>query len=230
MNRTKLQIEATAMLLGILLISVWFNVENVQARCKWVWRGANSYYVCDEDQEWRKGVSICDFSTTRDRKGIPKTVTVFCRPDGSPWKEVIVGPARVVVKDLRRDGSVKEKKKIDIARQGPPTTERAERRKPPNEKPKWKNKNWQTTVMGMKVTGQVQRKQNNIQGFLKIPMPFTGKRKTYTFKGHINGNNVVARSGGHSFRGKIRPDGKVSGTVNIDGGPNVPLVSPFTLP
>ena len=143
---------------------------------------------------------------------------------------MIVGPKRVVVKILRRDGSVKEKKRIDISHRGAPVAERTQERKPPRDKPQWRSKDWQANVMGMNIKGRVERRKNDIKGFLRVPMPFTGKRKIYNFRGRINGQDVTLRSGGHSFRGKIRPDGKVAGNVYIDGGPTVPLVSPVPLP
>ena len=112
MNHSKFQIEITRMFLGVILVGILIAGNNVQARCRWVWKGIDSYYVCDDDQELRKGISICDFSTVRDRKGTPKTITVFCRADGSPWKEIIVGPRQVTMKLLRRDGSVEQQKQI----------------------------------------------------------------------------------------------------------------------
>ena len=231
MNRNDTLIVIILILTGMASVTAFWSVTGAEARCRWVWKGAESYYVCDENRDWRQGVSICDFSKRKGPNGAPRTVTVLCRADGSPWKEVIVGPNRVVVNILGRDGSVVERKKIDISRRGAPVwnTTIAPRR-PPEENDRWEKREWQTRVMGVKVKGDVERKGNDIKGVLKFRIPFTGKKKLYVYQGRIDGRQIEGRSGGHTFKGRILDDGKVKGTIKIHNGPSIPFTSPVTLP
>jgi hypothetical protein len=228
-RNTRLLISAIT-LIGMSAVSAFYVINNVWAGCRWVWKGTDSYYVCDEAQNRRNDISICDFSSIGEGKDAPKTVTVLCRPDGSPWKEVIVGPKRVMVTVLRHDGSISESKRIDITRAGAATVNTTKERRPPKEPAQWKIRDWQTKVLGIKIKGQVQRRENDIKGFLKFPLPFSRKAKVYRFEGHVNGRNITANSGKHTFRGTIRKDGKVKGKVHIHHGPSIPFVSPIALP
>ena len=97
-------------LLAGLLMAVIPMIEDAHAKCQWVWRGAQSYLECDEDTSRRGREHICDKTTSRDRKGVPISITTFCRPDGSIWKKIVVKPHKVVVKVFRHDGSLAWKK------------------------------------------------------------------------------------------------------------------------
>jgi hypothetical protein len=228
------------------------------AGCRWVWDGVDSRWVCDENLPQQEEVSVCDFSSESGRKGKPRTLTVFCRPDGTIWKEIIVRPQVIVARTFAVDGTLVEKRKFrmeDVDRfpdayprrePASPTVQRQPSPKPvqqrqhrtklvkqrkqrPNPKPQWVSQKFKTSVMGIKVRGTVERQANDLRGVVYVYPPFGGKN-TYHFKGRIQGNQVVAsHHSGHVFRGTIG-QGNVSGTLTTKDGNRIPLSLPARLP
>ncbi len=93
----------------------------------------------------------------------------------------------------------------------------------------WKARHWQGRIMGFKVKGSVERRDNDLRGVVSL-RPLVGKAMRFAFTGKIDGDKVTAGSGGHVFQGRIRPDGKVAGKLSIKNGPRIPLTSPAPLP
>ncbi len=93
----------------------------------------------------------------------------------------------------------------------------------------WKARHWQGRIMGFKVKGSVERRDNDLRGVVTL-RPLVGKAMRFAFTGKINGDIVTAGAGGHVFQGRIRPDGKVAGKLSIKNGPRIPLTSPAPLP
>lgn len=88
-------------------------------------------------------------------------------------------------------------------------------------------KNWQTEVMGVRVKGNAQRKNNEIRGVLHIYPPLSHKW-TYHWNGRIDGDSVVAsHTDGHVFRGSITPEKTVVGTLTTKDGMKIPLKAPL---
>ena len=235
------------------------GVHDVHAGCRWVWQGIDSHWVCDEEGVSRSpGVSICEFSSIRDDAGIPKTVTVFCRSNGTIWQEIIAAPREISVRRFSSDGTLegqrdfstdsvvsralhKETHTPDIRRVN--RTEQTRRissshspkptpkpRKPPKPKPQWLKKNFETSVMGSRIRGTVERKGSDLRGVVYV-YPLFGGKDTYHFNGKINGNRVVAsHSNGHVFRGTLTPERKVKGVLTTSRGVRIPLDVPVSLP
>ncbi len=87
-------------------------------------------------------------------------------------------------------------------------------------------KNWETEVMGVRVTGNAQRRGNELRGVLHIYPPMSHKW-TYHWTGKIEGDTVVAsHTDGHSFRGTITPEKVVVGVVTTKDGRKIPLRAP----
>jgi hypothetical protein len=88
-------------------------------------------------------------------------------------------------------------------------------------------RNWETEVMGVKVRGTAQRRDNEIKGVLYIYPPLSDKW-TYHWFGKIEGNKVSAsHSDGHSFSGLITPERTVEGVVTTKDGHRIPLKAPL---
>lgn len=247
------------------IVILWFIccastalVGDAHAGCRWVWQGINSYWTCDEEEIPRiQGISICEFSSVRDSKGDPKSLTVFCRSDGSIWKEVVVGSMAVDVRKFSREGTLLGKKSFftKIEQSAPRTEQRPSRtrridrpkqtkrieppqppkpapppRKRPKPKPQWVKKNFETSVMGSRVRGTVERKGSDLRGVLYV-YPLFGGKDTYHFHGSIQGNRVVAsHTNGHVFRGTIVRGRKVKGVLTTSRGVRIPLDVPVAVP
>jgi len=88
-------------------------------------------------------------------------------------------------------------------------------------------KNWETEVMGVRVKGNAQRRNNEIRGVLHIYPPLS-HRWTYHWNGRIDGDSVVAsHTDGHVFRGSITPEKTVLGTLTTKDGHKIPLQAPL---
>lgn len=88
-------------------------------------------------------------------------------------------------------------------------------------------KDWETEVMGIKVRGNAQRRDNEIKGVLFIYPPMSDKW-TYHWFGKIEGNKVSAsHSDGHSFTGMITPERTVEGVVTTKDGHKIPMKAPL---
>jgi hypothetical protein len=84
--------------------------------------------------------------------------------------------------------------------------------------------NWETRYMGHKVKGTVHRQGNDISGVLYVYPPFSKEKWTFHYTGKIDGDRVYAsHSDGHVFRGKIRPDRRVEGTITTKDGYRLPV-------
>jgi hypothetical protein len=217
-NQTKRVLPLTAVVIACLL-TTGHLLSTAEARCRWVWQGPNSYYVCDEDDvRARLRPRICDFKTERGPRGNERSRTVFCRPDGSLWKEIVVGPYGIVVKIFRHDGSLASKKRFSTdggaARPGP----------------QWKTKSFRTSLMGIKVKGTVERLGRKLRGVVYVYRPF-GAKDTYHFTGKIRGDRITAsHGGGHRFEGRVAGDGRLMGVLTTKGGLSLPINVPFRLP
>jgi hypothetical protein len=101
----------------IALIALWWaGVGSVYADCRWVRLGADSYWICDEDDTPAEpDVSMCQFRSDRSRHGNPGTVTVFCRSDGSIWKEIVVRPRVIVLREFGPDGALTGERRFGTA-------------------------------------------------------------------------------------------------------------------
>lgn len=87
-------------------------------------------------------------------------------------------------------------------------------------------RSWETSVMGVKVKGKVQRKLNDIKGVLHIYQPL-GKKLTYHFTGTVEGDKVLAsHTDGHMFQGRITDERKVEGILTTKTGHRIPLKVP----
>lgn len=88
-------------------------------------------------------------------------------------------------------------------------------------------KHWETEVMGVRVKGNAQRRNNEIRGVLHIYPPLSHKW-TYHWSGKIEGETVVAsHTDGHKFRGTITPEKVVVGVVTTKDGRKIPLRAPL---
>lgn len=88
-------------------------------------------------------------------------------------------------------------------------------------------KHWETEVMGVRVKGNAQRRNNEIRGVLHIYPPLSHKW-TYHWSGKIEGETVVAsHTDGHKFRGRITPERVVVGVVTTKDGRKIPLRAPL---
>jgi len=88
-------------------------------------------------------------------------------------------------------------------------------------------KNWETEVMGVRVKGNAQRRNNEIRGVLHIYPPLSHKW-TYHWNGRIEGDSVIAsHTDGHVFRGSITPERTVVGTLTTKEGRKIPLQAPL---
>ena len=105
MKRPRVKFSFIPILLIGLIMAMIPTVEDAYGKCRWVWRGTQSYLECDNGKSRHNRESICDYTTSRDRTGTPVSITTFCRPDGSPWKRIIVKPHQVVVNWFKHDGS-----------------------------------------------------------------------------------------------------------------------------
>jgi len=86
---------------------------------------------------------------------------------------------------------------------------------------------WETEVMGVRVKGNAQRRDNEIRGVLHIYPPLSHKW-TYHWTGKIEGDSVVAsHTDGHTFRGSITPERVVIGVVTTKDGRKIPLRAPL---
>jgi len=207
------------------------GVDEMEARCRWVWQGVNSHWICDEEDMPRPdSIFICEFLSDRSARGKPRTLTVFCRPDGSIWKEVVVRPRVVVVRTFRPDGTLAGKRKFRTDEMTTPPARRARHVRPvPREAP-WIGKQFETRIMGVKLKGTVERRRDDIRGVVYVYRLF-GKKDTYHFQGKIEGTSVVAsHTSGHVFRGKIIPGRKVTGVLTTSSGIRIPLNVPMALP
>jgi len=215
----------TATAVACLLMTGRF-LSPAEARCRWVWKGANSYYVCDEDDvRAHRRPTICDFKSEQGRDGLPRTRTVFCRPDGSRWKEVIVSPHGVVVKVFRHDGSLASKKRFATGEVAPYPSP-----PPVPHGPRWRARNFDLNLMGVEVKGTVERLGHRLRGVAHVYRVLGGK-DTYHFTGRIKGNQIVAsHTSGHHFRGHMTRGGELDGVLITKGGLRLPIKVPFQLP
>jgi len=89
------------------------------------------------------------------------------------------------------------------------------------------SRNWETEVMGVKVRGTAQRRNNEIKGVLHIYPPMSDKL-TYHWFGKIEGDRIWAsHSDGHSFSGSITPDRTMEGIVTTRYGHRIPIKAPL---
>lgn len=87
-------------------------------------------------------------------------------------------------------------------------------------------RSWETSVMGVKVKGMVQRRLSDIKGVLHIYQPL-GKKLTYHFTGTVQGDRVQAsHTDGHVFQGRITDERKVEGVLTTKAGHRIPLKVP----
>ena len=88
-------------------------------------------------------------------------------------------------------------------------------------------RNWEIKVMGMKVRGTVQRRNNEIKGALYIYPPMVEKW-SYHWSGNTDGDRIWAsHSDGHSFSGTITPDRAAEGIITTRYGHRIPIKAPL---
>ena len=88
----------------------------------------------------------------------------------------------------------------------------------------WKQfSRWNTSIMGVKTKGVVQRRGDDIRGVLYV-YQHSGRKIPYHFKGRIRGDRIwAAHSDGHVFRGRIGSGRRVQGVLTTRGGFRVPV-------
>lgn len=82
---------------------------------------------------------------------------------------------------------------------------------------------WETKVMGATIRAKVTQNGDSVRGIVKVYQP-SGKKDTYTFLGHVRGNQInAAHYSGHSFSGALSQQGSIVGTLTTKGGHRVPI-------
>jgi len=200
---------STRNIFGIILLIllagvVWTGIGPVHADCRWVHLGADSYWICDEDDTPKvtkrvgPGEPIARIEPPRPTNRIVQAVPVMANEQGEP------------------------RESIERAKPRKP----AKRRRSQSPEPQWVSQRFRTSVMGARVKGTFERRGDDVRGVVYVLPPFGGK-DTYHFTGKIQGNRVVAsHHGGHRFQGEIVGGNKLVGVVTTRGGTRIPLDVP----
>jgi tetratricopeptide (TPR) repeat protein len=82
---------------------------------------------------------------------------------------------------------------------------------------------WKTEYRGIDIGVAIRQVGEAITGVMTVDGPLMGS-KAFPFDGTFRGGVLKGRSSeGHSFRGRVYRSGKVIGTLDINGGPTVPV-------
>jgi hypothetical protein len=173
----------------------------------------NSQWVCDEDRGPGRA-RLCDFEERRGRRGARFTVSTYCRPDGSIWKEVVVRPRAVVTKLYSRDGRLLSRNRIKTEGYDHPSYR--ERRR--HGRVEDISGNYVGRIVGGRMFVHIQQKRKQLGVRVDI-YNFLGQKNTFHFKGRLKGNRIRAtHDSGHRFTGVLQGRGIIEGVVNMDDG------------
>lgn len=221
----KIRLEDYKYLALVMIVCIFLSFSvAAEAGCRWIWKGGNTHWVCDKEKPKKIGrAKLCGFDERSNRSGRKVTVSQFCRPDGSLWKEVVVRPRAVVVKLYSTDGDLISRNKIKTVGYDHSSYQITQ---PKPEKPSNTKKFvgvYEASIPGGRVSMQVFQKGRNVGIRAKV-RPFHGKNSTYHFNGHIKGRKVIAtHTSGHKFNGVIQGRGIVEGVITMKDGRRVGL-------
>ncbi len=221
----KIRLEDCKNLTLIITVCIFLSMGTVaDAGCRWIWKGGKTHWVCDKEKPKKIGrAKLCGFDERKNRKGRRVTVSQYCRPDGSLWKEIVVRPKAVVVKLYSSDGSLINRNKIKTAGYDHSSYQTPQTNKNNRSKVKQFVGVYQASIPGGRVSMEVFQKGKNI-GIRARVRPFHGKNSTYHFNGHIKGRRVIAtHTSGHKFNGVIKGRGIVEGLITMKDGRRVGL-------
>jgi hypothetical protein len=218
-------IALRTILTTILVFAAFVTVG--ETRCRWVWNGARSELVCDEE----RGPELCELSQDRTRHNLPRTRSVFCRPDGSKWRVVIVRPDRITVRTFDRRGNVVNKEHYRLSDRERRRGDRGRRSGPPPPPDRaWNAREFSARVVGASVKGRIERKGERLKGVIHVDQ-WLGDANTYHFKGRVSGRTITVRhDSGHSFQGRATRGGFIAGVLTTKKGLRIPVKIRASLP
>jgi hypothetical protein len=187
-----------------------------EAGCRWEWRGMNSVWVCDDDNRGPRPAKLCGVDQKVGRNGQHYTVSTYCRPDGSPWKEVTVRPRSVVVKLFSRDGRLLDREKIETAGYDHPSYRAKKRRH--RHRIADISGGYDANIPGGKMFVNIQQRRKEL-GLRADVYNFLGQKDTYHFKGRLDGDRINAtHTSGHKFTGVVKSADTIDGVISMRDG------------